>query len=52
MDQRLTPYHFRDEQMHEVDIVLEREDGMVVGIHVKAPAARQPAFRSPPGIGP
>jgi predicted AAA+ superfamily ATPase len=37
-DLRLTPYHFRDQQMHEVDIVLERDDGMIVGIEVK-PAA-------------
>ncbi len=35
---RLTPYHFRDQQMHEVDIVLERDDGMTVGIEVKASA--------------
>jgi uncharacterized protein len=37
-DLRLTPYHFRDQQMHEVDIVLERDDGMMVGIEVKAAA--------------
>ena len=37
-DQRLTPYHFRDQQMREVDIVLERDDGMIVGIEVKASA--------------
>jgi predicted AAA+ superfamily ATPase len=35
---RLTPYHFRDQQMHEVDIVLERDDGTIVGIEVKASA--------------
>lgn len=35
---RLTAYHFRDQQMHEVDIVLERDDGMIVGIEVKAAA--------------
>jgi predicted AAA+ superfamily ATPase len=35
---RLTPYHFRDQQMHEVDVVLERDDGMIVGIEVKASA--------------
>ncbi|MBA8904215.1 ATP-binding protein [Phyllobacterium sp. P30BS-XVII] len=35
---RLTPYHFRDQKMHEVDIVLERDDGMIVGIEVKASA--------------
>lgn len=37
-DMRLTPYHFRDRQMHEVNIVLERDDGMLVGIEVKASA--------------
>jgi len=37
-DLQLTPYHFRDQQMHEVDIVLERDDGMIVGIEVKASA--------------
>jgi uncharacterized protein len=37
-DLRLTPYHFRDQQMHEVDIVLERDDGMIVGIEIKASA--------------
>ncbi len=37
-DLRLTPYHFRDQQMHEVDIVLERDDGMIVGIEVRASA--------------
>lgn len=35
---RLTPYHFRDRDMREVDIVLERDDGMIVGIEVKASA--------------
>jgi len=33
---QLTPYHFRSQQMHEVDIVLERDDGMIAGIEVKA----------------
>ncbi|MEX1198165.1 MAG: ATP-binding protein [Pseudohongiellaceae bacterium] len=37
-DLRLTPCHFRDQQMREVDIVLERDDGMIVGIEVKASA--------------
>lgn len=37
-DLRLTPYHFRDGQRREVDIVLERDDGMIVGIEVKASA--------------
>ena len=35
-DLRLTPYHCLDQQMHKVDIVLERDDGMIVGIEVKA----------------
>ncbi|MGE4248163.1 MAG: ATP-binding protein [Parvibaculaceae bacterium] len=35
---RLTPHHFRDQQMREVDIVLERDDGMIAGIEVKASA--------------
>lgn len=35
---RLTPYHFRDQQLHEVDLVLERDDGMIAGIEVKASA--------------
>jgi hypothetical protein len=37
-DLRLTPHHFRDRDAREVDIVLERDDGMVVGIEVKASA--------------
>lgn len=37
-DLQLVPYHFRDQQMHEVDIVLERDDGMIVGIEIKAAA--------------
>jgi hypothetical protein len=37
-DLRLTPYHFRDQQMREVDIVLEHDDGMVAGIEIKASA--------------
>ena len=35
---RLTPYHFRDQQMREVNILLERDDGMIVGIEIKASA--------------
>lgn len=35
---RLTPHHFRDRDMREVDIVLERDDGMTAGIEVKASA--------------
>ncbi len=37
-DMRLTPYHFRDQQLHEVDLVLERDDGMIAGIEIKASA--------------
>ncbi len=37
-DLHLAPYHFRDQQMREVDIVLERDDGMIAGIEVKAAA--------------
>lgn len=37
-DLRLTPHHFRDRDTREVDIVLERDDGMIVGIEVKASA--------------
>lgn len=37
-DLRLTPLHFRDRDMREVDIVLERDDGMIAGIEVKASA--------------
>lgn len=38
---QLTPYHFRDTHAHEVDIVLERDDGHVVGVEVKANATVQ-----------
>ena len=37
-DQQLRPYHFRDQQLREVDIVLERNDGMIAGVEVKASA--------------
>ena len=37
-DLQLAPYHFRDQQMHEVDIVLQRDDGMIAGIEIKAAA--------------
>lgn len=40
---RLTPYHFRDQAMREVDLVLERDDGVVAGIEVKASATAIPA---------
>mgnify|MGYP003114892209 FL=1 len=38
LDLRLTPYHFRDRDMREVDIVLERDDGRIAAIEVKASA--------------
>lgn len=31
-------YHFRDQDRHEVDFVLERDDGSIAGIEVKASA--------------
>jgi predicted AAA+ superfamily ATPase len=37
-DLRLAPHHFRDRDGREVDIVLERDDGTVVGAEVKASA--------------
>ena len=37
-DLQLTAYHLRDFQKHEVDIVLERDDGKITGIEVKASA--------------
>ncbi|WP_137130253.1 ATP-binding protein [Rhizobium sp. FY34] len=37
-DIRVMAHHFRDRDGHEVDIVLERDDGMLVGIEVKASA--------------
>jgi len=37
-DLHLAAHHFRDRDTHEVDIVLERDDGMIVGIEVKASA--------------
>lgn len=37
-DLHLTPYHFRDRDAREVDLVLERDDGMIAGIEVKAGA--------------
>jgi hypothetical protein len=35
---RLTPYHFRDQDMREVDIVLETDDGRIAGLEIKAGA--------------
>lgn len=37
-DLRLTPYHFHDQQMRKVDIVLEPDDDMIAGIEIKASA--------------
>jgi uncharacterized protein len=37
-DLRLTPHHFRDRDGREVGIVLERDDGTIVGIENKASA--------------
>lgn len=38
-DLQLTPYHFRDQRMHELDIVSDRYDRIIVGIEVKALSA-------------
>lgn len=35
---QITLYHFRDQEKNEVDLVLERDDGTVAGIEVKANA--------------
>lgn len=40
---RITPYHFRDRDKREVDLVLERNDGMIAGIEVKASATVRPS---------
>ncbi len=37
-DMQLSAYHFRDQQQHEVDFVLERNDGTIAGVEVKASA--------------
>ena len=37
-DTPVSPFHFRNRLGHEVDIVLERADGMIAGIEVKAGA--------------
>ena len=36
-------FHFRDRRGHEVDLVLERRDGTIVGVEVKASATTSPA---------
>ena len=40
---QLTLYHFRDQEKNEVDLVLERDDGIVAGIEVKASATVTPS---------
>lgn len=40
-DLRLTPHHFRERVGREVDIVTERDDGLIAGIEVKASATVQ-----------
>lgn len=35
-------YHFRDTDRHELDLVIERSDGMVVGVEVKASMTVKP----------
>ena len=40
---RLLPWHFRDREGREVDLVLERDDGRIAGIEVKANATVRPA---------
>ena len=42
-DFQLTLYHFRDQEKNEVDLVLERDDGIVAGIEVKASATVTPS---------
>ncbi|TMQ04075.1 MAG: ATP-binding protein, partial [Deltaproteobacteria bacterium] len=38
MDREITIHHYRDRDQQEVDLVLERDDGAIVGIEVKASA--------------
>ena len=38
-DERVTLFHFRDRDQHEVDFVLENAEGQIVGIEVKAAAS-------------
>ena len=38
-EQEVGLYHFRDNKQHEVDIVLERTNGHIIGIEVKASAS-------------
>lgn len=41
-EEDVTFYHFRDTARHEVDLVVERADGMVVGVEVKASMSVKP----------
>jgi len=38
-DRAITFHHYRDKDQYEVDLVLERDDGAIVGIEVKAAAS-------------
>ena len=38
-EERVTLFHFRDRDQHEVDFVLENAEGQIVGIEVKAAAS-------------
>ena len=40
---KITPYHFSQHQKCEVDIVLQSNDGMIVGIEVKSNVSAKPA---------
>jgi predicted AAA+ superfamily ATPase len=42
-DQPTRPYHYRDKDGREVDLVLERQSGDVVGVEVKAAASVSPS---------
>ncbi len=42
LDDIVDMYHYRDKDQREVDIVLERADGTVVGIEVKSTASTRP----------
>jgi predicted AAA+ superfamily ATPase len=43
---RVSPYHFRDHDGHEVDVVLEREDGSLAGIEGKEPSMERVVHKS------
>ncbi len=42
-DTRVTPFHLRDWEKNEVDMVLERDDGAILGVEVKASATVSPS---------